>query len=1068
MSNNLKIYRASAGSGKTFTLALEYIKLVVENPYCYRNILAVTFTNKATAEMKERILGKLYGVANSLVSASDYFRKIKEQLPHFSDEKIISNAGKALELILHDYGHFRIQTIDAFFQTVLRSLARELDLGGDIEITLDSEELLGNAVDTYIKNLEPDTKSIAQVVDFIEDRLSNGEQWRVSKDLKKFAENILKEEYQERGEKVREEMECDNGVLLKEFYEKISAKRREIVETSKRIGEDFFRYAEGYSENDFQGKTKGIWGVFDKMRNKNVVEWTASRIALADTPEKISKTCGAVNEIAGLIREAVPLYKEYLNCDLALEHYHQLGMLNSIAATLKEENARENRFMLAETTHLLSTMIGKNTTFIFEKIGTEIEHIFIDEFQDTSKLQWRCFHVLLEEILARGNFNLIVGDVKQSIYRWRNSDWNIMNNIGTHFRKDQITFARQGAVVDGKEYKSTNYRSDRRIVEFNNALYRSAIDVIKKSLSDAIDEDGMKEIEQAYEDVEQAIPQPQPGKKEKPLQGYAEVRMIQKGENESNFTTNAIAQLMATLHQLIEKENVAPRDIAILMRTKKKKMQMVVEAFNKEFPMLKIVSDEAYKLSSSLTIQLVISALRYIANPEDNINIVNMSKLYDIVINNGKGDKGNEVTDGEIADLLPTEFRNAIMRLKELPLYELIEQILAMLDVSKAKDEEAYIYAFLDHASQYINSRCADIHKFLKAWEESIHDKSIPAESIDSVRIMTVHKSKGLEFHTVLIPFCDWTLTGDSRTLLWCEPSDEPYNTLSLIPVSCKKEMKKSIFKKAYHDEYLYQVVDNLNILYVATTRAKSNLFIFTDGSGGRGENVSKLINSIMKNFTGLNGIEKDEENGIITYGEIVGSRTEEKGKCENDNPFETEPEIARQPFVYFDNKVTFRQSNELERFLADNEEEKQQYDYIEEGKLLHLVMSGIERREDVTRTLDRLTIEGLIPTEEKYNRIKGLVERAFEKPEAKEWFNGKYKLYNECSILGDKEKKNRRPDRVMISGDRAIVVDYKFGREDEEYDKQVKRYMELLKSIGYTHVEGYLWYVYKNYIKKI
>ena len=199
----------------------------------------------------------------------------------------------------------------------------------------------------------------------------------------------------------------------------------------------------------------------------------------------------------------------------------------------------------------------------------------------------------------------------------------------------------------------------------------------------------MKEIEQAYEDVEQAIPQPQPGKKEKPLQGYAEVRMIPKEENESNFTTNAIAQLMSTLHQLIEKENVAPRDIAILMRTKKKKMQMVVEAFNKEFPTLKIVSDEAYKLSSSLTIQLVISALRYIANPEDNINIVNMSKLYDIVINNGKGEKSNEVTDGEIADLLPTEFRNAIMRLKELPLYELIEQILAMLDVSKAKDEEA-------------------------------------------------------------------------------------------------------------------------------------------------------------------------------------------------------------------------------------------------------------------------------------------------------------------------------------------------------------------------------------------
>ena len=1069
MRKTLKIYRASAGSGKTFTLALEYIKLVVENPYSYRNILAVTFTNKATGEMKERILSKLYGVANRSKSAKDYFDKIKEEMPHMSDEKIIANAQKALDLMLHDYGHFRIQTIDAFFQTVLRSLAKELDLSGDMEITLDSKELLSNAVDTYIKNLEPDTMNIAQVVRYIEDRLSNGEPWRVSNDIKEFAENILKEEYQQRGRELREDMQRNNGELLKTFYEKITARQRDIVEKAKALGNEFFRLTAGFTADDFIYKQKGIWGIFERMRDGDVVEWPVSRAALAGTPEKISKSCPAVDKIAELIREALPLYREHLNCKLSLGHYHQLGMLNNIAATLKEENARENRFLLAETTHLLSSMIDKNTTFIFEKIGSEIDHIFIDEFQDTSKLQWSCFHVLLKEILARGNFNLIVGDVKQSIYRWRNSDWNIMNRIDTHFRADEIMFASQDAKIDGKVYKSTNYRSDRRIIEFNNALYRAAIETIRTSTEGNISPENFKEIEQAYDDVEQAFPLPKPGKAAKPVRGYAEVRSIPKDKETGNFTDNAIEQLMDTLEYLLEKENIAPGDIAILMRTKKKKMQKVVEAFNKRFPNLKIVSDEAYKLSSSLTVQLVIASLKYIADPADKVNIANMVRLYNKVINKIDYNLGNEIDIKKLTALLPLEFRDSLERLKVLPLYELIERILALLDIKRTKDEEAYIYAFLDHASQYINSRSADIHRFLKAWDETIHDNSIPAESIDSIRIMTIHKSKGLEFHTVIIPMCDWPLTGDSRTLLWCEPTVEPFKTLSLLPIDCKQELAKSIFKKEYYDEYMYQVVDNLNILYVATTRAKSNLFIFTDGTGGRGVNVSKMLNTLLGNITHLKGSCYDKEKGIFTFGEIVGrkeKKTETEEKC--DNPFEVEPEVIKQPFTFFDSKITFQQSNELERFLAKEKDDKKQYDYIEEGKLLHLVMSGIESTDDITATLERITMEGLISSEKEYKKIKGLVERALSNPMVTEWFNGTYRLYNECTILGDRKKKSRRPDRVMIKGNQAIVVDYKFGRESDDYIIQVQEYMELLCSMGYTDVKGYIWYVYKNYIKEV
>ena len=1087
---NLKIYRASAGSGKTFTLALEYIKLLIADPKSYRSILAVTFTNKATAEMKERILGKLYGVANGLDSAADYTAKIKQQLSGYSDEKIRQRASEAIENILHDYGHFRIQTIDAFFQSVLRSLAKELDLNGDMEISLDGEELLNNAVDAYIKKLEPGTPQIAQVVKYIEDKMRTGKKWKIDKEIKEFAKNILNEEYQQRGEALREDIEGDNGELLKKFYNDVTTLRDGLDTKAKDIAKRFFSYATGYTAKDFKrGVAVGsIWNVFTKMLNDGLVKITPAIASLMEEPSQISPSCPYVNEIASLIGECKALNEEKINCDLSLRHYHQLAMLSNIASTLKDENARENRFMLAETTHLLSTMIGKSATFIFEKIGAEIDHIFIDEFQDTSKLQWVCFKVLLEEVLARGKFNLIVGDVKQSIYRWRNSDWNIMNGIGDHFRSDQLTFANQDVTIDGFTYKSTNYRSDRRVIAFNNALFRNSIDCIATTYRKLLDDDGITNIKAAYEDVEQAIPQPQPGGKEKPWQGYAEVRLLQKNQPDDKYNDLAIKQLMETLHQLLEVEKIAPRDIAILLRTKEKKIGLVVDAFNKEFPNLKIVSDEAYKLSSSLYVRLVIAALRYIATPEDKVNIVNLVKLYNMVTSKGKeSNVGDDVTT-----LLPPKLREDLERLKGLPVYELIEQLFAMLDVGRSSEEEAYVFAFLDHASQYINNRHADLNRFLAAWDESIKDKCVPAESVNSVRVMTVHKSKGLEFHTVILPFCDWTFTGDARSLIWCVPQKAPYNKISLLPINSTKDMAESMYRSNYFEEYLYQIVDNLNILYVATTRAKSNLIMFSDNTAEKAEKKSKkedntpkkmqisdLINLVIPNLIVLDGATYDENENILRYGTIVPSKENSENKTGKEwdntekkemNPFEEKPHAINLPFSYYDSRIEFRQSHELDRFLSTDTRDQQQQKYIDNGNLMHLVLSKVEKKEDLESALNNvLLLTGLITEGARYENIKKLLANALNNPLAATWFNGSYKLFNERSILvPNSEENSRRPDRVMINGDTAIVVDYKFASKQEGHSTQVKLYMELLRKIGYSNVTGYLWYVYPNRIEKV
>lgn len=1079
MRKTLKIYKASAGSGKTFTLALEYIKLLVQNPYSYRNILAVTFTNKATAEMKERILGKLYGVAYSSKSAKDYIEKVKQQMPYMSDEQIRERARMAFGLIMHDYGHFRIQTIDAFFQTVLRGLAKELELSGDMEIAIEKTEHLENAVDTYIRELDPEKKEIEQVVRYIDEQLESGNDWNIEKAIKSFAKNILEEEYQERGERLREEIDRDNGRLVNEFRNDVRKLKSEAEEELKEIGKEFFIVNAGRRIEDFTGKSNGAWPFFEKLRDGKLPNAGKTISGMMEDADKISKIQQCCNVTAPLFDKYKATLKKRTSCELALKHIHQLGLINSIARTLKEENARENRFMLAETTHLLTTLIKENTTFIFEKIGTEIEHIFIDEFQDTSKLQWQCFEVLLKEILARGNYNLIVGDVKQAIYRWRNGDWKIMNNLASYFREfgDILEFESQETVIDGKKFKSVNYRSDRRIIAFNNALYRSAIKVIGTTFQNDLGNGMLNEIISAYDDVEQAYPLPAPGKSAKPEQGYAEVRMIErvKKTTDKEFSAIVLDNLMSTLHTLLEEKGVKPKDIAILVRTNSH-IDKIVDAFKTEFPKLKIVSDEAYRLSSSLTVSLAIAAMRYIATPEDKINIANLLNLYNKVILKNDTPLEGYLSQGELIELLPEKFRSDLEHMKGLPTYELIERLMSILDIESSKGEEAYIYAFLDHVSQYINSKSADLTAVLTAWDEGLCDKCIPAESDDSIKAMTIHKSKGLEFHTVIMPFCDWKLTADERSLLWCEPQVEPFNKLSLLPVISKTEMKDSYFEKDYNEEFMYQIVDNLNIIYVATTRAKSNLIVFTENRESDTYPVWKLINHAVVNIAKedtLPGLTETEEGEtkVYRYGAIVASKSEEKNesgskeKC--DNPFEAEAVPQRTPLTFHENRLQVKQSRELTRFLA-NEEEKKMLKNIAEGELMHMVMQEIETAADIDKALDKLMLQGVIDDAARHKRIKDLVERALSNPKSTEWFNGTYRLYNECTILSRKKNEARRPDRVMIKDDEAVVVDYKFGREKESYDEQVKEYMELLMEMGYRNVTGYLWYVYRNNIKPV
>lgn len=1066
MNKALYIYRASAGSGKTFTLALEYIKLLIVSPSAYKHILAVTFTNKATAEMKERIMSCLFGVANALPSSDDYMQRLIEAFPKFSEEEIRRRADAALKMILHDYTHFKIQTIDAFFQTVLRGLAKELELSGDLEITLDSTQLLDDSVNLLIKRLTPTSAEMCWLVEYIEEHLAGDKSWKVRETIKRFAENIIKEEYQERGELLRQQIEENNGALLADYRKAIRKVADDIILQIKELGKRFFNIAEANAleMNDFAGKSKGLWSFFTKLREGEVVDFTekSTMQKCIDNPEKVSDklSLAQCEEIAALIARNKAIYNNELvklnSCELSLTRFHQLRLLNSIARTLQEENNRENRFLLAQTTYLLSKMIENSTAFIFEKIGSEIKHIFIDEFQDTSKLQWRCFKVLLEEVMSHeGTRNLIVGDVKQSIYRWRNSDWNILNNIEAEF---PATLHENY----GNRQGTTNFRSERRIIEFNNALFTKATEEIKSQYFDKLG-NRLEDLEKAYSDVAQSIPAKRLPK------GYAEVRMIEYEDKE--FENRMLEETMLTLKELLLRRNVKPGDITILLR-EKKYAEKIASLFNSTFSEYKfsIVSDEAYKLSSSSAIILLIATLRYIAFPEDRINIIHLFTLYNKEILGKDVSTAELLTVKDYASLLPEPFINEQEALRQMPLYELLERLILILEINKIAGAEPYIYSFLDHASNFIDKGVSDIKEFIKVWDEELCNKTIPAGESDSVRITTIHKSKGLEFHTVIVPFATWRLTGETHSsfkekILWCKPEEEPFNALDLLPIEFSSKMQNSIYVKEFNNEYLFQLVDNLNLLYVAATRASRNLFILSDAKSKK-DHIGWLLQNVIKDLK-IDGGEYYEERNIFSYGDIMPSVEKEE---KSDNPFTVKPQKESLELQSFDNRLSFRQSRNLTRFLTRDKEEEERLENLVSGEIMHNLLSQLTTGEELEREMKKMQFEGLISTEKEYNNIKGIISRAIAHPKGREWFSGKYKLFNECTILfkeGEKHQQ-RRPDRVMVYGNEATVVDFKFGRKNEEYNKQVKEYIRLLQKMGYENVNGYLWYIYKNEIIKI
>ena len=1050
----LKVYKASAGSGKTFTLAVEYIKHLIRNPYAYRNILAVTFTNKATTEMKERILGQLYGIHSSSPDSIPYLNKLMEEL-QMPEEEIRVKAGKALDLMIHDYSRFRVETIDSFFQSVMRNLARELELGANLNIELDNITALDEAVDSMIEKLDRKSPVLYWLLDYIEERISNDKQWKVAKEIKSFGRNIFNEEYIEKGQALRKTLEDKD--CIKNYRKTLQAISDEALEQLKGFGDQFFGLLEEYglSVDDLNRKKTGIASYFTKlMRGEtgdDIHNATVDKHLESAENWATQKSTNRLAVIELAEKELIPLLEtaedfrsknnRIINsCRLSLTHVNNIRLLNNLDEEVRQLNQEKNRFLLADTNALLHNIVREgDPSFVFEKIGTHIRHVMIDEFQDTSRMQWGNFKLLLLEGLSQGADSLIVGDVKQSIYRWRGGDWTILNGL-----KDKM-----GPFPIREETLSTNRRSEANIVKFNNLIFPSACQILNERHKKEQGTD-CDELQNAYKDVVQEICR-------KEDKGSVKLNFLSM-KNEKEYTEHTLQQMAEEVNHLVQ-QGVKVNDIAILIR-KNVYVPGIASYFEKNTP-YRVVSDEAFRLDASLAICMMMDAIRFLVSSENLIAKAQLAASYQNEVLHRDIDL-NTLLMGNLDDYLPSAFLEEASALRLMPLSELLEKLYAIFQLSTIEAQDAYLFSFFDAVNEYLQKNSSELTAFINHWEEKLCNKTIPSGNIEGIRIMSIHKSKGLEFHTVFLPFCHWKMENEKPLYVWCSPKEAPYDELQLLPINYGTSMNESIYQEEYRKEKLQLWVDSLNMLYVALTRPRKNLVVWC--REGQKNTISELMASAI-----AGKLEAESKDEGITYqmGEVCPSEEPTKEKVEV-NKLNIKPQSISVRMESIDTNIEFKQSNRSASFIEGEDDGSGKY--IRQGEIMHNLFAMVRTPKDVPSAIERLRMEGIIESGAHERQILKLTHWALNHPKVKEWFSGTWELYNECAILYRENGmlQTRRPDRVMMKDGEVIVVDFKFGKPYPEYEAQVREYMDLLEDMGYDHVRGYIWYVFYNELEEI
>ncbi len=1060
-TGTLSIYSASAGSGKTYRLTGIYLKSLFRSRFSYRRILAVTFTHKATAEMKSRILDSLNKLASG--ESCEYLAELVEET-NKPEEWIRSEAKEILNAILHDFSRFSVSTIDSFFQKILRAFAREAGLHAGFNIELDHSTILSDAVDEMIASSVSDPLLLEWLTTYAMSNIDDEKSWNLKEGIVKLGQELFKEKFKILSADERLNLEDKNFLL--EYIKKVktitSSFEKKWTGYGAKCNEIYARYE--LSDDMFYRKGQGVPRFIKILTSGVVAEPNRYVLEVLNDPPRWS-TAGIApqlqqaiqNGLEKYIKEALGFYKdnilEYNSATVILSNIYALGILSDVLYNVHVITNSENSFLLSDAGEVLNLITrGDQAPFIYEKAGNRYENFMIDEFQDTSIIQWNNFRPLFENSMAGGFDNLVVGDIKQSIYRWRNSDWQILGRV----LKQSIDNER----IISKPL-TTNWRSRTNLIKFNNTLFSVIPSILDETLSDEV-------LPVSFKNIYSEAVQVDPGKKSG---GYVRLEFIQN-EKERKWQDVVTDRLPGIIESFQDKGYDAS-DIGIIVRDGKEGalvLKTVIDYSNncsadkKKKYNYNVVSNDSLLLSNSPAINFIIAVLSVVNDPGDMIARALMLRLFLLSKGDTQADKVALINGTLIEEstlFFPSGYEDFLSRVRQLPLFEATEGVIKFFGLGEHSWNVAYLNTFQDFVVSFTDKKNADFQSFLDWWNTTGIRKSVvlPGNQ-EAMRILTIHKSKGLEFKVVILPFLSWNLDhiASKQPFLWVKPAKTPFDDLGIVPVKYSKELLNTIFDEEYKDEKYSVYLDNINLLYVALTRAKDAIYSFSVDN----PKFSNTIAGVLKDAitvdtadipaTGLS-LNKyyNTDRKIFEFGEIPENK---KGKQDNVN-------ITSTMYSVSSDLESLRLKLHGENyFSAEDLAVRKKINY---GKLMHEVFEGIETSNDVRSAVKKLVLEGKL-AEEESGELESNINHLINTPGVAEWFYPGNKVMNEAGILLPSGI-TRRPDRVIIKDGKATIIDFKFGEENSHYLEQVEQYRHLLIEMGFASAEAFIWYVDKNKI---
>ncbi|MCE5347394.1 MAG: UvrD-helicase domain-containing protein [Bacteroidales bacterium] len=1057
----LTIYNASAGSGKTYKLAGIYLTNLFKSRYSYRRILAVTFTNKATAEMKSRILDHLHKLATG--EDSEYLNELIESTGK-TEAWIRNEAKEILNSVLHDFSRFSVTTIDSFFQKILRAFAREVGLHSGFNIELDHSTILSASVDTMIESAVADTQLKDWLITYAMYNIDEEKSWNLKGGIIRLAEELFKEKFKILSADERSNLE--NKEFLLKYIGKIksisSSFENKLHDYGKRSDEIFSSF--GLTDDMFYRKGQGVPRFIKMLSSGNMTGPNNYVREIESDPPHWStgkihpQLQDAINNgLEKILRETIHFYDEkiaeYNTARAILRNIYALGILTDVLHNVRLITNSENSFLLSDAGEILNLLIKEDQTpFIYEKVGNRYENFMIDEFQDTSSIQWDNFSPLIENSMAGGFDNLVVGDVKQSIYRWRNGDWQILGTTLANMIDDERYINKSLTI---------NWRSRQNIIKFNNSLFS----VIPRQIDEAL---ACDKFPLSFGDIYSEAVQTDPGKSDG---GYVRLEFI-KDEPGRKWQETVLERLPGVIETFQDKGYKAS-DIGIIVRDGKEGAMVLKSLIDydnnapsekKQTYNYNVVSNDSLLLSKSPVINFIISVISVLNDPSDMISRAAMLRFFLLSKGSDETDKVSLISEKLIErseNYFPEEYESFLDRIKLLPLYETTESIIGFFGLGEYSWNVAYLNTFQDYVMSFTGKKNLDIQSFLDWWKATGIKKSVvlPGNQ-DAMRILTIHKSKGLEYKVVILPFLSWNLDYPSskQPVLWVKPESAPFNELGIVPVKYNKELADTIFADDYINEKFSVYIDNINLLYVAFTRAKDAIYSFSsDNPKSKGTVSMVLKNAVSDNqisqkmqVLNLSGFYNSEA-GVFEFGEIPENRDEWRDNLSiTSSNYSVNKELESL-------KLKLHGENYFSSGLGEVREK------INYGKLMHEIFEGVYSASDVPLAIRKLVLEGKLPEEESSDIEKRIIS-LISSSQVSDWFMPGNVVMNEAGILLPSGI-TRRPDRVILRDGKTIVVDFKFGELNPHYTEQVDRYRSLLKEMGYENIEAFIWYVDKNKI---